>query len=82
MSLCYRSLSFKFHLLLLIFSFQLHENQKALKDAENSLQENPGDLDSYIVAGQAATALGQFKEAFNYFKVGLQLDPKHKVSNK
>ena len=58
---------------------QLHNNKAALVDAEAALVEDPCDLESNITAGQATSAMGQFMDAFHYYKAGLQIDPNSKV---
>lgn len=58
---------------------QLGQNKAALKDAEAALGENPREVGASIVAGQAAAGLGQLKEAFLKYKIGLQQDPNNKV---
>lgn len=60
---------------------QLGQNKAALKDAEAALGENPREVGASIVAGQAAAGLGQLKEAFLKYKIGLQQDPNNKVLN-
>ncbi|KAK7114860.1 uncharacterized protein [Littorina saxatilis] len=59
--------------------FRLHNYSAALSDAEAAVLDNPGDLAAYITAGQAATGLGRFKEGYQYYKSGLQIDPNSKV---
>ncbi|PVD20646.1 hypothetical protein C0Q70_18804 [Pomacea canaliculata] len=57
---------------------RLGQNKAALKDAEAALGENPREVGASIVAGQAAAGLGQLKEAFLKYKIGLQQDPNNK----
>ena len=59
---------------------QLHNYSTALSDVETALSGNSGDVNSYILAGQATAAMGQFKDAFHHYKAGLQIDPNSKVA--
>ncbi|XP_076470166.1 protein-lysine N-methyltransferase SMYD4-like [Babylonia areolata] len=59
--------------------FRLQDYSAALTDAEAAMVENSRDLAPYVAAGQACIAMGRYKEALQFFKAGLQIDPNSKI---
>ncbi|KAL8615327.1 hypothetical protein ACOMHN_038066 [Nucella lapillus] len=59
--------------------FRLQDYKSALADAETAMSENAQDLMSFVTAGQSCAAMGQLKEAFQFYKSGLHIDPNSKL---